>query len=177
MIRPLRYLHFFKIPQKEKKYVARKLIGYSSEQMYSVVSDVKNYRQFLPFCTQSIILECKDDVIYANLEIGFPPIVENYTSKVLLIRPHMVHAVGLDGRLFHSLETVWKFAPGLKSNPQSCIVDFSVRFEFKSVIHKQLASMFFDKVVMQMESAFFNEAKRRYGKESVPSHILSYVNN
>lgn len=141
--------------------------------MYTVVADIKHYKQFLPFCTRSTILDSSENIVHANLEIGFPPVVENYTSKVTLIKPKMVKAQCNDGRLFNYLETTWKFASGLKSNPKSCIIDFYVKFEFKSLIHSHLATMFFERVVKQMEFAFVDEARRRYGIESIPSHILN----
>lgn len=143
--------------------------------MYLVVADIRHYKQFLPFCTKSTILERRPKELKANLEIGFPPVVENYTSTVTLDRPNFVRAICKDGRLFNFLETTWRFNPGLQSNPKSCIIDFYIKFEFKSALHSQLASMFFDKLVHQMEYAFINEAKRRYGQESLPSHELSPV--
>lgn len=143
--------------------------------MYSVVSDVQNYHKFVPFCTKSIILSERHEFLKANLEVGFPPIRENYTSHVTLIRPQLVKAICTDGKLFTYLENKWKFAPGLTSNPQTCIIDFTIDFEFKSFLHSQLANMFFDQLVKQMEKAFFQEAKRRYGKESLPIHPLNLV--
>lgn len=141
--------------------------------MYNVVVDVKNYKHFIPFCTNSTILSEENERIRANLEIGFPPIIENYTSNVTMLKPNFVKAVCKDGKLFNHLETTWKFGPGLKSNPRSCIVDFYILFEFKSAIYSQVANIFFDNLVSQMESAFFKEAQRRYGKESLATHQLS----
>lgn len=143
------------------------------DQMYSVVADVKNYKHFVPFCKKSHILVTKDAYMKAELEIGFPPIVESYTSHVTLMEPYLVNARCVDGTLFEFLETNWKFSPGLKSNAQSCIIDFSIRFEFKSLFHSHVALMFFEKLVNQMEWAFITEAKRRYGTESLPSHQLT----
>lgn len=144
--------------------------------MFTVVADVRHYKQFLPFCTKSTILSRKPKQLVAKLEIGFPPIIENYTSTVTIEKPHMVQAICADGRIFKSLETTWRFSPGLYSNPKSCITDFYIRFEFKSALYSQLASLFFDRLVQQMENAFINEAARRYGKASLPSHELSPVN-
>lgn len=145
------------------------------DQMYQVVADVSNYKQFVPFCKRSTVLSENQKRLTAELQIGYPPICESYTSNVQLAKPYMVKAVCTDGRLFNYLETCWKFSPGLKSNPQSCIVDFSIDFEFKSKLHYQLANMFFETLVKQMEGAFMLEAKRRYGRESLPSHKLAYI--
>ncbi|KAK9738898.1 Polyketide cyclase / dehydrase and lipid transport [Popillia japonica] len=161
--------------EKRKEYYGRKLVGFSMEQMYRVVSDVSNYRKFVPFCKRSTVTYESHKRLRAELQIGFPPICESYTSDVQLSKPHLVRAVCTDGRLFNYLETCWKFSPGLQSNPQSCIVDFSIDFEFKSKLHYQLANMFFETLVKQMEGAFMLEAKRRYGRESVPTHKLAYI--
>ncbi|KAJ8913620.1 hypothetical protein NQ315_013442 [Exocentrus adspersus] len=154
----LRYFHRFKKSERKKEYIARKLVG---------------YKQFLPFCTKSVILVEQPKQLQAILEIGFPPVTENYTSTVTLDRPNFVRAVCRDGRIFNYLETLWIFSPGLRSNPKSCIIDFSIKFEFKAVLYSRLANMFFDKLVQQMENAFIEEAKKRYGQESLPSHELS----
>lgn len=143
--------------------------------MFDVVSDVKNYKEFVPFCKKSQVVEQRPEFLRANLQIGFPPLSESYTSKVTLIKPRLVRAVCADGSLFHELETLWKFSPGLRSNPQTSIVDFYIRFQFKSVLHAELAAMLFDMLCEQMEKAFITEAGRRYGKASLPAHPLSDI--
>ncbi|XP_063932557.1 coenzyme Q-binding protein COQ10 homolog A, mitochondrial [Zophobas morio] len=170
-----RFLHIFKLPDRRKEYFARKLVGFSNIQMYKVVADVKNYRKFVPFCTKSKILTKEPNLLTANLEVGFPPIIENYTSTVSLCEPELVQAICRDGRLFNILETNWRFHPGLKSNPQTCIVDFHINFEFKSALYSKVATFFFDQLVQQMEAAFIKEAQRRYGRESLPVHPLEPV--
>lgn len=139
------------------------------QQMYDIVSDVANYKYFVPFCKKSTILRQTPRHLEANLVIGFPPLVENYTSHVTLVEPRLVQAICLDGTLFNHLETTWKFSPALKNISQSCIVDFYISFAFRSVLHSHLASLFFDKLVTQMEQAFIDEAKVRFGKEAIKS--------
>lgn len=139
------------------------------QQMFDVVSDVGNYKNFVPFCKKSLILKSDPGFIEADLVIGFPPLVESYKSNITLVEPRMVQAISPNGNLFHHLETTWKFSPALKNIRQSSIIDFYISFEFRSVLHSQLANIFFDKLVNQMESAFINEANVRYGPEAVKS--------
>lgn len=145
--------------------------------MYAVVSDVGNYYKFVPFCKRSHILTESPEFLKADLIIGFPPILESYTSNVTLVKPKMVRAICVDGKLFNHLNTTWKFSPALKNNLQSCIIDFHISFEFKSLIHSNLAHWVFDALVRQMEVAFIAEAKVRYGQESVPSRRLELINS
>lgn len=141
--------------------------------MFNIVSDVNNYESFLPFCTKSTIL----DNVYddgsstqwtASLEIGFPPITEHFTSTVVANKPHSVQAYCKDGKLFDYLETTWIFDSVPSGDPKTCIVDFSVRFQFKSVFYAHLASLFLNNLVANMEDAFIQEARRRYGRLSAP---------
>lgn len=140
--------------------------------MFDVIADVRSYQNFLPFCKKSKILIQNADRIESLLEIGFPPIYEKYISRAELIRPKYVKVECIDGRLLKYLVSTWKFTPGLKSNSHTCIVDFYINFEFKSGLYTNLVNLIFDTLINQMESAFLNEAARRYGKPSIPVQIL-----
>ncbi|XP_058464232.1 coenzyme Q-binding protein COQ10, mitochondrial [Malaya genurostris] len=163
---------FTPITKTRREFAQKKLGGYSMDQLYSVVADVENYYNFVPFCKKSYVYDKKPSSLKADLIIGFPPLNESYTSNVTMVRPTLVKAECRDGRLFNYLLTVWRFSPGLKDIPQSCVIDFMVAFEFKSVLHSQLSNLFFDQIVKQMEHAFIHEAEKRYGRPSIKSHVL-----
>lgn len=64
--------------------------SYSPEQMYNVVANVDQYQQFVPWCKKSKVTRGRNGDMRAQLEIGFPPIVERYTSEVTVIPNHQV---------------------------------------------------------------------------------------
>ncbi|KAK8734832.1 hypothetical protein OTU49_005676 [Cherax quadricarinatus] len=145
----------------------RTLMRYSMNQMFDVVSEVEHYHKFVPYCKKSQVTSRRPGFLKADLVVGFPPVVESYTSSVTLARPHLVRAVCTEGKLFNHLLTIWKFSPGIHGQPDTCTLDFSVSFEFRSMIHSQMAHVFFSDAVRKNVNSFLVEAQRRYGKESI----------
>ncbi|KAK3553179.1 hypothetical protein QTP86_031754 [Hemibagrus guttatus] len=149
---------------RRMEYSENRTIGYSVEQIYSIVANVDQYHQFVPWCKRSKVIKQRNAGVQAQLEIGFSPVIERYVSEVTVIPNHQVRAVCTDGSLFSHLETLWRFTPASGNREDSCNVEFYVSFEFKSLLHSQLATVFFDEVVKQMVNAFEIRAAKLYGR-------------
>lgn len=137
------------------KYVEQRIIGFSPEQVYSVVSNVNDYKLFLPNVKDSAFIKNgketvsepdKDGLVEksseAYLTVGFPPFVETYTSTVTLKEPVSVRAVSQNMKLFNKLSNYWTIAEGPAEN--TCRLTFHVDFEFSSKLYQHVANMFFD---------------------------------
>ncbi len=144
-------------------HIEQKHIPYSAEQMFDLVADVASYKEFAPWCVGSRINEREgDEVFYADLVVGYKMFRERFTSKVVLNRPKTIHIEYMKGPL-KDLKNNWEFVP---LEDGTCIIDFSVEFEFSNVALQGFAKLFFHEVVKRMVSAFEKRAEELYGTAS-----------
>eukprot|EP00080_Pristionchus_pacificus_P020428 PDM80448.1 hypothetical protein PRIPAC_35440 [Pristionchus pacificus] len=161
-------------------YSERRIVGYSREQMFDVVSHVEKYHEFVPWCQKSTVSHEGPHSLLARLEVGFQIIKASYSSRVTLVRPAVVHSVCADpeGGLFRVLDTTWRFSssPG-DDSINTCRIHFDLSFEFRNSTHARITHLFFDKVVQQQVSAFLDRARTVHGPPSrspSPPEILRY---
>lgn len=151
-----------------KRHYERKMLMFSCEQCYDVVSDVDRYKEFVPWVKSSKIIQSNENHdkdqkfrnIDAELVVGFGIFTESYISSVRLFPNHAVKAVSRDSNLFQTLNTEWKFSPA--SNPKHCWVTFQIDFQFKSSLYNIVSEKFLDEVVKKMVEAFQLQCERRY---------------
>jgi ribosome-associated toxin RatA of RatAB toxin-antitoxin module len=143
-----------------KKHQERRLLKYSIDQVYDVVSDVSSYNQFVPWCVESTITKQNAANLEAELAVGFQMFKERYTSDVTLNRPESVTAISVETTLLEYLHTEWKLTPA--SDPRYCWVHFKIEFKFKSALYNQVSDLFFQEVVNNMIHAFENRCHQLY---------------
>jgi coenzyme Q-binding protein COQ10 len=140
-------------------HAEERVLPYTSKQLYDLVAAIDQYPEFLPWCVGARINERKDNVVLADLVIGFKLFREKFTSRVTLDEPNMVIDVEYMDGPFRYLNNHWKFRDG----PDGCTIDFFVDFEFRSMILQKTIGMLFNEAVTRMISAFEQRAKDLYG--------------
>jgi coenzyme Q-binding protein COQ10 len=140
-------------------HAEKKHLPYTPEQMFDLVADVERYPEFLPWCVACRKTADYGEVIEADLIIGYKMFREKFKSQVILDHPEEIRVDYLDGPL-KSLSNQWAF---IRNDDNSCTIDFYVDFEFKNPMLQRLVTVFFDKAVRRMVSAFEARAQSLYG--------------
>lgn len=64
--------------------------SYTPQDVYKVVADVNSYKQFLPWCKDSLYLRETEQKSMVRLVVGFPPLLETYTALLLTDPPNLL---------------------------------------------------------------------------------------
>jgi coenzyme Q-binding protein COQ10 len=138
-------------------HAEKRVLPYTDEQLFDMVSDVRRYPEFLPWCVGARIVSRTETELVADLTIGFRMFRETFRSQVLLERPHHVHVRYLTGP-FRYLNNHWRFRP-VQGGTE---VDFFVDFEFKSRLLQAVIGTVFNEAVRLMVRAFERRAYALY---------------
>jgi len=149
-------------------HAERKVLPYTPEQMFDLVADVGKYPEFLPWCVGAKVRSRTEDLLVADLTIGFKIFRESFTSRVDLDRPRMVQ-VKYENGPFRYLNNQWSFEP----NPKGCEVKFFVDFEFKSRLLQAAIGVVFNEAVRLMVNSFLKRARDVYGQPTATIAVSS----
>jgi coenzyme Q-binding protein COQ10 len=133
------------------RHEEQKTLAYTADELFSVVADVKDYPSFVPWCTGARILRESPQEIIAELEIGFGPFHESFTSQVTLDRPRQVLVHATEGGPLERLTNSWMFTPSGGDKTQ---VNLVVDFQFKSHLLDHVANTMFHEASTRMMGAF-----------------------
>ena len=147
-----------------KTHTETRHLPYTPEQMFDLVADVGRYPEFLPWCMGARIREEKEDMLLADLMIGFKMVREKFTSRVWLHRDERRIDVEYINGPFRQLQNHWIFHDDPKASPNGgCRIEFFLEFEFSSVMLQKLIGVLFHEAVRRMVTAFESRAKQLYG--------------
>jgi ribosome-associated toxin RatA of RatAB toxin-antitoxin module len=134
-------------------------VAYSAEQMYALVSDIKSYPEFLPWCTQTNILENNGEWLTASVSVSVGKIKQSFTTRNEM-RPDSSITMKLVEGPFKELMGHWQFKENTNGE---CSVFLDMQFEFKNKIMKHAFGAAFKKITDTMVEAFVERARVVYG--------------
>lgn len=128
------------------------------DQLYELVTDVEDYPNFLPWCIALRVTSREDNIIRADMVVGFKMLREKFTSRVTLTPKTRIDVEYLDGP-FRYLQNRWLFA----EKDGGCEIDFFIDFEFRSRLLRKVMEPLFHEAVRRMVRAFEKRAAERFG--------------
>jgi len=131
------------------RHEEQKTLAYPADELFAVVADVKQYPSFVPWCSGARVRREDPREIIADLDIGFGPFHESFTSQVTLDRPRQVLVRAIEGPL-EQLTNSWTFTP----SGEQTHVDFVIDFQFKSHLLDHVANSMFHEAATRMMGAF-----------------------
>ncbi len=134
------------------------LVPFSTKQMYDLVEDIENYKLFVPFCKNSVILDRHIDQVTARLDISKNGISKSFTTNNHSIINQSIKMELVDGP-FSFLCGNWSFTP---LSETACKIEFQLEFEFKNQLAGLAFSKIFRQLVQSMVSAFSLRAEKIY---------------
>lgn len=143
---------------KLQTYKITKVLPHSPQHLYSIVSNVDGYHEFLPYCNKSYVTQRNSSGVptSAVLSIGWNQFAESFESK-LDLDSTSIAATAHNTPLFTELYTKWAIKP-LNGRQDKCIVDFVLKFAFKSVLYQAASHTFGSQLSQTMVKAFTDRA-------------------
>ena len=140
------------------KHEERRLINHTPSNLFKLVSDVKKYPEFLPWCLGARVKNRCENIFEADLIIGFKIYKEIYSSEITLDSINKKITVNYKEGPFEYLDNYWIF----KDDKDGCEVEFMVDFKFKSVFLQTLMETLFSEAVKRMVGAFEKRANELF---------------
>jgi ribosome-associated toxin RatA of RatAB toxin-antitoxin module len=141
------------------------LLWYSTREMYSLVTAVEAYPQFLPWCAKAEVLDQTELGMRARLTLAFGGVRHAFTTLNQHVEDRSV-IVGLVDGPFSLLDGTWQFLPlGTQGSApeQACKVELDLRYAFASTALEAVVSPVFDRVASTLVDSFVRRAEQVYG--------------
>lgn len=128
--------------------------------MFALVDDIESYPAFLPWCKSTNILNRKDDVVNASIEIAHRGFQKSFTTRNQNQQEKMIEMRLVEGP-FRKLEGFWHFDDLGKDG---CKISLDLEFEFSNKLVGLAFGPVFSQIANSLVDAFCNRAKDVYGK-------------
>jgi ribosome-associated toxin RatA of RatAB toxin-antitoxin module len=134
------------------------LLPYPAADVFAIVNDVLRYPEFLPWCSDAVVLSESADEVVAALSLSASGVTETFTTRNRLIPFEKIEMVLVSGP-FRELSGGWTFT-GLGGDA-GCRVELDLSFQFTGV--KALLGGVFNRAADQMVDAFCIRANQLLG--------------
>lgn len=104
------------------------------ENIYSIIANINNYPDFLPYCNSSTILSTTEDLITAKIDFNLYSYKVSITTKNRNIKNERIEMRLMDGP-FNSFNALWLFS---KNSSHSTNIKYSMEYQVSNPITAML---------------------------------------
>ncbi|MEC7830803.1 MAG: type II toxin-antitoxin system RatA family toxin [Pseudomonadota bacterium] len=123
----------------------------SSKDLFELISDIKSYPDFIPWCKSSIIEREVHDYFFARLEMKFLMFSGSFISKVSMDKyEKRINALGVKGP-FNYLEANWIFDEYDKGTLVSLILELDLKNKILEDIIEKNSENLINKTILSFE--------------------------
>jgi ribosome-associated toxin RatA of RatAB toxin-antitoxin module len=141
------------------------LLWYSPSEMYTLVTSVADYPQFLPWCERAEVLAHQPDGMTARLHLAIKGLRHSFTTRNVHVPDQSVVVDLVDGP-FSRLDGHWKFLAlntPAGDGAKACKIEFELRYAFSNSAFEAVLSPVFDRVANTLVESFVTRAEQVYG--------------
>lgn len=138
------------------------LVPYSAQQMFTLVDNVADYPQFMPWCGGTSVIPVDENTVHATVHIDYHHIKQSFTTKNVRSIPQRIDIKLLDGP-FRQLDGDWQFIPLSES---ACKIEFRLHYEFSSKLLEKVIGPIFHYIAGSFVDAFIHRAEKIYDRRN-----------
>lgn len=135
-------------------------VPYTAAQMFALVNDVERYPEFIPWCTESEVIDPTDHSLTARLCFSGHGFTKSFTTKNTLVKNESIKLQLVEGP-FKQLEGGWYFED-LGEGKSKISVD--MQFEFSNRMVAMFIGPMFQTAADTLIEAFKQRADEVYGR-------------
>lgn len=138
------------------------LLMHSAHEMFALVTDVRQYPDFLPWCDHSEVIDQDDQTMVAKVGMSIGGLRQSFTTRNQHEQDQQVQMSLVEGP-FSQLSGQWDFTPLGDGSSPACKVEFRLTYGFSSTTLARLVGPVFDKIAGSLVEAFVKRADEVYG--------------
>ena len=138
------------------------LVSYTAQQIFTLVDNVADYPQFLPWCGDTQVRTINADTVHATVQIDYHHLRQSFTTENVRHAPHSINITLKDGP-FKQLDGHWNFIPLSES---ACKIELKLHYEFSNKLLEKVLGPVFHYIANSFVDAFIDRAEQVYGKNA-----------
>ena len=132
------------------------LVFHSREKMFTLVDQVEDYPNFLPWCSKTKIIERTEKITKATILINYHNVKQSFTTENVKVFPVKMSINLIDGP-FKILKGEWSF---IEIEKDTCKIEFELQYEFSNYFLDKLISPVFNMIANTFIDNFIAKANK-----------------